>query len=72
MNHLIYRRTNWSGAALSTFYTAVRQALLVAIIIRALATGIGFASLAWLIYKRFGAGVGYGVGLGAGTGHGEL
>ncbi|KAK4683727.1 hypothetical protein P7C73_g6503, partial [Tremellales sp. Uapishka_1] len=49
-----YRRTNWSGAALSTFYSAVRQALVVAIIIRGLATGLTIAGLSWWAYKRFG------------------
>ena len=46
-------RINWSGAALSTFYSAVRQALVVAIIIRALATGLGMGGLGWWLYKRF-------------------
>ncbi|KLT40136.1 hypothetical protein CC85DRAFT_287844 [Cutaneotrichosporon oleaginosum] len=41
------RRTNWSGAALSTFYQAVRHALVVAIIIRGLATLGGIAGLTW-------------------------
>ena len=49
-------RTNWSGAALSTFYSAVRQALVVAIVIRALATGSGLAGFAWWLYRRWGGG----------------
>lgn len=39
---------------MATFYSAVRQALVVAIIIRALATGVGLAGLAWLLFKRMG------------------
>lgn len=49
-------RTNWSGAALSTFYSAVRQALVVAILIRAMATGAGLAGFAWWMLKRWGEG----------------
>ncbi len=45
------RRTNWSGAALSTFYQAVRHALVVAIIIRGLATLGGIAGLTWWILR---------------------
>jgi energy-converting hydrogenase Eha subunit G len=44
-------RTNWSGAAMATFYTAVRQALVVAIIFRGLATVSGIAGLAWCMWK---------------------
>lgn len=54
---MLITRTNWSGAALATFYSAVRQALVVAIIIRAIATGIGLAGAVWWISKRFGGGV---------------
>ncbi|KAL7418899.1 hypothetical protein Q5752_006583 [Cryptotrichosporon argae] len=52
------RRTNWSGAALSTFYAAVRHALVVAIIVRALATVGGVAGVAWWLYRRVGGGLG--------------
>jgi hypothetical protein len=31
----------------------VRQALVVAIIIRALATGLGLGGIGWYLYKRF-------------------
>lgn len=48
-------RMNWSGAALSTFYSAVRHALVVAIIIRAIGAGLGLAGLAWVMY-RYGGG----------------
>lgn len=47
------RRTNWSGAALATFYSAVRQALVVAIILRALATGLGLGGLLWWGYRKW-------------------
>jgi hypothetical protein len=48
---------NWSGAALATFYSAVRHALVVAIIIRALGAGVGIAGLAWAVYKISNLGV---------------
>jgi hypothetical protein len=48
-------RMNWSGAALSTFYSAVRHALVVAIIIRAIGAGLGLAGLAWVMYRYGGA-----------------
>jgi len=41
---------------MATFYTAVRQALVVAIIIRGLATVSGVAGLAWYIWKFAGSG----------------
>ena len=44
-------RMNWSGAALATFYSAVRHALVVAIVIRALGAGLGIAGLAWAVYR---------------------
>lgn len=39
------RRINWSGSALSTFYAAIRKALIVVIVGRALGIimGLGFA-----------------------------
>lgn len=49
------RRINWSGAALSTFYAAVRQALVVAIVLRAIATGAALAGVSWYLWKRWGA-----------------
>lgn len=51
-------RTNWSGAALATFYSAVRQALVVSIILRALATGITLGGVGWWLFKRFSEVVG--------------
>jgi hypothetical protein len=41
---------------MATFYTAVRQALVVAIIIRGLATVSGVAGLGWYIWKFAGSG----------------
>jgi hypothetical protein len=49
---------NWSGAALATFYSAVRQALVVAIVLRAVGTGFGIAGVTWWLVKRYGGGVG--------------
>lgn len=46
-------RMNWSGAALSTFYTAVRQALVVAILLRAIGTGVGLAGLTWWLIGKW-------------------
>lgn len=48
------RRTNWSGAALSTFYQAVRHALVVAIIIRGLATIGGVGALSYWLLRHLG------------------
>lgn len=49
-------RTNWSGAALSTFYQAVRHALVVAIIIRGLATVGGLAGVTYWLLRHVGGG----------------
>lgn len=53
------RRTNWSGAALSTFYQAVRHALVVAIIIRGLAAVGVTAGLTWWVLRHLGVGMGH-------------
>ncbi|KAK1926197.1 hypothetical protein DB88DRAFT_481029 [Papiliotrema laurentii] len=45
------RRMNWSGAALSTFYSAVRHAIVVAIILRLLAMIGGVGVAGWLFWK---------------------
>jgi len=44
-------RINWSGSALSTFYAAIRKALVVVIVARALGIlfGLGFAT--WWIFS---------------------
>jgi hypothetical protein len=39
---------------MATFYTAVRQALVVAIIIRGLATVSGIAGLGWWFFRSWG------------------
>ncbi|WRT63637.1 uncharacterized protein IL334_000560 [Kwoniella shivajii] len=48
------RRVNWSGQALATFYSAVRQALVVTIIMRALLSGVGIAGLTWILVRGLG------------------
>ncbi|OCF71245.1 hypothetical protein I204_08198 [Kwoniella mangroviensis CBS 8886] len=52
------RRVNWSGQALATFYSAVRQALVVTIIMRALLSGVGIAGLTWLFVRGLSGGTG--------------
>ncbi|KIY46975.1 hypothetical protein FISHEDRAFT_66259 [Fistulina hepatica ATCC 64428] len=44
------RRINWSGSALSTFYAAVRKALIVVIVARALGILFGLAFAGWWIF----------------------
>lgn len=44
-------RVNWSGAALSAFYSAVRHALVVAIVVRALATTATLGTAGWYMWK---------------------
>lgn len=46
------RRINWSGTALSTFYAAIRKALVVVIVARALSILFGFAFAAWWIFGQ--------------------
>nr|ODO04406.1 hypothetical protein L204_00765 [Cryptococcus depauperatus CBS 7855] len=48
------RRINWSGQALATFYSAVRQALIVAIALRAFCVGSGVIGAGWWITKLLG------------------
>lgn len=47
------RRVNWSGAALSAFYSAVRHALLMAIIVRALTTMTVTGTAGWYLWKWY-------------------
>ncbi|KAF8342571.1 uncharacterized protein EI90DRAFT_2902605 [Cantharellus anzutake] len=47
------RRINWSGQALSTFYAAVRKALIVVIVGRALGLLAALFGLGWWLRKRF-------------------
>ncbi|RDB28724.1 Uncharacterized protein C14C4.10c [Hypsizygus marmoreus] len=44
------RRVNWSGAALSTFYAAIRKALVVVIVARALGILFGIAFAGWWVF----------------------
>ncbi|KIK71413.1 hypothetical protein GYMLUDRAFT_211645 [Collybiopsis luxurians FD-317 M1] len=44
------RRINWSGQALSTFYAAIRKALVVVIVARALGILFGLAFAGWWIF----------------------
>lgn len=44
------RRINWSGSALSTFYAAIRKALVVVIVARALGILLGLAFAGWWIF----------------------
>lgn len=42
---------NWSGSALSTFYAAIRKALVVVIVVRAIGVVIGLALAGWWVFK---------------------
>ncbi|GLB36469.1 putative NUDIX domain containing protein [Lyophyllum shimeji] len=46
------RRINWSGSALSTFYAAIRKALVVVIVARALGVLVGVAFSIWWLFFR--------------------
>ncbi|KAJ7293192.1 hypothetical protein C8J57DRAFT_1444491 [Mycena rebaudengoi] len=46
------RRINWSGSALSTFYAAIRKALVVVIVARALGVLFGVAFASWWIFGQ--------------------
>ncbi|KAJ7225888.1 hypothetical protein GGX14DRAFT_422772 [Mycena pura] len=45
------RRINWSGSALSTFYAAIRKALVVVIVARALGVLFGLAFASWWVFR---------------------
>lgn len=45
------RRINWSGSALNTFYAAIRKALVVVIVARALAVIFGVSFALWWIFS---------------------
>ncbi|KZV70331.1 hypothetical protein PENSPDRAFT_607459 [Peniophora sp. CONT] len=45
------RRINWTGAALTTFYAAVRKALIVVLILRALGLLVGVALGVWWVLR---------------------
>jgi len=44
------RRINWTGSALNTFYAAVRKALVVVIVVRAIWILLGLVLGAWLLF----------------------
>ncbi len=46
------RRINWSGQALSTFYAAVRKALIVVIVGRAIGILFALGGIGWWMSKR--------------------
>ena len=43
-------RVNWTGAALSTFYAAIRKALVVVIVVRAILVLTGAVFSAWWVF----------------------
>jgi len=45
------RRINWSGSALNTFYAAIRKALVVVIVVRAIGMLVGLALAGWWVFK---------------------
>jgi len=46
------RRINWTGAALNTFYAAIRKALVVVIVVRAIFIVTGIMLSAWWVFLR--------------------
>ncbi|KAJ3486254.1 hypothetical protein NLI96_g4378 [Meripilus lineatus] len=46
------RRINWTGSALSTFYSAVRKALVVVIVVRAILVLLGLIMGGWFLFFR--------------------
>ncbi|KAG1866299.1 hypothetical protein C8R48DRAFT_772400 [Suillus tomentosus] len=44
------RRVNWSGTALNTFYAAVRKALLVVLVLRAVGVLVGLVFAGWWVF----------------------
>ncbi|TCD61148.1 hypothetical protein EIP91_008842 [Steccherinum ochraceum] len=46
------RRINWTGSALNTFYAAVRKALVVVIVLRALFVLVGLLFGGWFVFVR--------------------
>jgi hypothetical protein len=49
---LSINRVNWTGAALSTFYAAIRKALIVVIVVRAILVLTGAMFSAWWVFFR--------------------
>ena len=50
--HFTTNRVNWTGAALSTFYAAIRKALVVVIVVRAILVLTGAVFSAWWVFFR--------------------
>lgn len=48
----LHTSINWSGSALSTFYAAIRKALVVVLVARALGILFGIAFAGWWIFKH--------------------
>lgn len=48
-NETIFR-VNWSGTALNTFYAAVRKALLVVLVLRAVGVLVGLVFAGWWVF----------------------
>jgi hypothetical protein len=47
-----FNRINWSGTALSSFYAAIRKALVVVIVMRAISVLLGIAFAGWWVFGR--------------------
>jgi hypothetical protein len=45
-------RVNWTGAALTTFYAAVRKALLVVLVLRAIGVLCGITFAVWWMLRQ--------------------
>lgn len=45
-------RINWTGSALNTFYAAVRKALVVVIVVRAILLLLGVLFGGWFLFLR--------------------
>jgi hypothetical protein len=45
-------RVNWTGAALTTFYAAVRKALVVVLVLRAIGVLCGIAFAVWWMLRQ--------------------
>lgn len=50
-NEIPYDRINWTGTALNTFYAAVRKALIVVIILRAIGVLLAIGVGSWWLLK---------------------
>jgi hypothetical protein len=48
---MLLSRINWSGSALSTFYAAIRKALVVVLVARALGILFGASFALWWIFS---------------------